>query len=169
MLRGARIDEQPIAADDTISRSRDNNRQVAQTLLLTRGIFVVACSNRGPICRDFPTSASAALLGLGLPPGAAATPGGTAAHPLSMLTKPELHRGQPDDLKPNGGLNPAEERHVSITFEYHSNFSLFISNEGDWHIADIAGRVKFHLIKGIRSPLTRDVLLDDSGGRGIRE
>ncbi|XP_071565008.1 protein groucho isoform X2 [Temnothorax nylanderi] len=58
-----------------------------------------------------PTSASAALLGLGLPPGAAATPGGTAAHPLSMLTKPELHRGQPDDLKPNGGLNPAEERH----------------------------------------------------------
>ncbi|KAG5345116.1 TLE4 protein, partial [Acromyrmex charruanus] len=49
-----------------------------------------------------PTSASAALLGLGLPPGAAATPGGTAAHPLSMLTKPELHRGQPDDLKPNG-------------------------------------------------------------------
>ncbi|KAG5310035.1 TLE3 protein, partial [Acromyrmex insinuator] len=62
-----------------------------------------------------PTSASAALLGLGLPPGAAATPGGTAAHPLSMLTKPELHRGQPDDLKPNGGLNPAEERHVSIT------------------------------------------------------
>lgn len=51
-----------------------------------------------------PTSAaSAALLGLGLPPGAAATPGGTVAHPLSMLTKPELHRGQPDDLKPNGG------------------------------------------------------------------
>ncbi|XP_019884188.1 protein groucho isoform X2 [Camponotus floridanus] len=58
-----------------------------------------------------PTSASAALLGLGLPPGAAATPGGTAAHPLSMLTKPDLHRGQSDDLKPNGGLNPAEERH----------------------------------------------------------
>lgn len=50
-----------------------------------------------------PTSASAALLGLGLPPGAAATPGGTGAHPLSMLTKPDLHRGQPDDLKPNGG------------------------------------------------------------------
>lgn len=50
-----------------------------------------------------PTSASAALLGLGLPPGAGATPGGAAAHPLSMLTKPELHRGQPDDLKPNGG------------------------------------------------------------------
>lgn len=50
-----------------------------------------------------PTSASAALLGLGLPPGAAATPGGSAAHPLSMLTKPDLHRGQPDDLKPNGG------------------------------------------------------------------
>jgi len=50
-----------------------------------------------------PTSASAALLGLGLPPGAAATPGGTAAHPLSMLTKPDLHRGQSDDLKPNGG------------------------------------------------------------------
>lgn len=52
-----------------------------------------------------PTSASAALLGLGLPPGAGATPGG-AAHPLSMLTKPDLHRGQPDDLKPNGGKPP---------------------------------------------------------------
>ena len=50
-----------------------------------------------------PTSASAALLGLGIPPGAAATAGGTAAHPLSMLTKPDLHRGQPDDLKHNGG------------------------------------------------------------------
>lgn len=49
-----------------------------------------------------PTSASAALLGLGLPPGGAA-PGGAGAHPLSMLTKPDLHRGQPDDLKPNGG------------------------------------------------------------------
>ncbi|KAF7419138.1 hypothetical protein HZH68_001791 [Vespula germanica] len=61
-----------------------------------------------------PTSASAALLGLGLPPGAAATPGGSAAHPLSMLTKPDLHRGQPDDLKPNGGLNPAEERHYDV-------------------------------------------------------
>ena len=48
-----------------------------------------------------PTSASAALLGLGIPPAAAA--GGTAAHPLSMLTKPDLHRGQPDDLKHNGG------------------------------------------------------------------
>ncbi|KOC69547.1 Transducin-like enhancer protein 3 [Habropoda laboriosa] len=49
-----------------------------------------------------PTSASAALLGLGIPPGAAATAGGAAAHPLSMLTKPDLHRGQPDDLKHNG-------------------------------------------------------------------
>ncbi|XP_076749093.1 protein groucho isoform X1 [Xylocopa sonorina] len=58
-----------------------------------------------------PTSASAALLGLGIPPGAAATAGGTAAHPFSTLTKPDLHRGQPDDLKHNGGLNPAEERH----------------------------------------------------------
>ncbi|XP_047365640.1 protein groucho-like isoform X2 [Vespa velutina] len=66
-----------------------------------------------------PTSASAALLGLGLPPGAAATPGGSAAHPLSMLTKPDLHRGQPDDLKPNGGLNPAEERHF-LTFQRSS-------------------------------------------------
>lgn len=54
-----------------------------------------------------PTSASsAALLGLGIPPGAAATAGGTAAHPLSMLTKPDLHRGQPDDLKHNGGKSP---------------------------------------------------------------
>ena len=50
-----------------------------------------------------PTSASAALLGLGLTPGAATAPGTTAAHPLSMLSKPELHRGQPDDLKSNGG------------------------------------------------------------------
>lgn len=50
-----------------------------------------------------PTSASAALLGLGIPTGASATPGGTSAHPLSMLAKPDLHRGQPDDLKPNGG------------------------------------------------------------------
>lgn len=50
-----------------------------------------------------PTSASAALLGLGLTPGAATTPGTTAAHPLSMLAKPEIHRGQPDDLKSNGG------------------------------------------------------------------
>lgn len=50
-----------------------------------------------------PTSASAALLGLGLAPGAASAPGTTAAHPLSMLSKPELHRGQPDDLKSNGG------------------------------------------------------------------
>lgn len=50
-----------------------------------------------------PTSASAALLGLGIPPGAAATGGGTAGHPLPMLSKPDHHRGQPDDLKPNGG------------------------------------------------------------------
>lgn len=49
-----------------------------------------------------PTSASAALLSLGLTPGAATAPGTTAAHPLSMLSKPELHR-QPDDLKSNGG------------------------------------------------------------------
>ncbi|XP_066599141.1 protein groucho-like isoform X5 [Prorops nasuta] len=60
-----------------------------------------------------PTSASAALLGLGLPPGAAATAGGAAAHPLSILAKPDLHRGQPEDLKPNGGLSSAEERHRS--------------------------------------------------------
>lgn len=51
-----------------------------------------------------PTSASAALLGLGLTGAAAATPGTTAAaHSLSMLVKPEIHRGQPDDLKSNGG------------------------------------------------------------------
>ena len=50
-----------------------------------------------------PTSASAALLGLGLTPGAASTPGGTGAHPLSMIGKQDLHRGQPDDLKSNGG------------------------------------------------------------------
>lgn len=48
-----------------------------------------------------PTSASAALLGLGLTPG---TPSATAAaHSLSMLGKPDIHRGQPDDLKSNGG------------------------------------------------------------------
>ncbi|KOC69546.1 Transducin-like enhancer protein 4, partial [Habropoda laboriosa] len=60
-----------------------------------------------------PTSASSALLGLGLTPGAATAPGTTAAHPLSMLSKPELHRGQPDDLKSNGGLSSTEERHRS--------------------------------------------------------
>ncbi|PBC33474.1 Transducin enhancer protein [Apis cerana cerana] len=59
-----------------------------------------------------PTSASAALLSLGLTPGAATAPGTTAAHPLSMLSKPELHR-QPDDLKSNGGLSSTEERHRS--------------------------------------------------------
>jgi len=52
-----------------------------------------------------PTSASAALLtGLGLTTGPPAAPGSTAAaHSLSMLVKPEIHRGQPDDLKSNGG------------------------------------------------------------------
>lgn len=59
---------------------------------------------------------------------------------------------------------------MSITIRMPSNFSLLVANEErDWHIAGIVGRVKFHLIKGIRSPLTRDVLLDDSGGGGIRE
>ncbi|XP_067214024.1 protein groucho-like isoform X2 [Linepithema humile] len=62
-----------------------------------------------------PTSASAALLGLGLTPGAAAaTPcTTTAAHSLSMLGKADIHRGQPDDLKSNGGLSSTEERHRS--------------------------------------------------------
>ncbi|XP_001601479.2 protein groucho [Nasonia vitripennis] len=60
-----------------------------------------------------PTSASA-LLGLGLTPGAPPTPGSTSSHPLSMLSKPELHRNsQPDDAKSNGGLSSAEERHRS--------------------------------------------------------
>lgn len=56
-----------------------------------------------------PTSASAALLGLGLTPGAAAAAPGTtaAAHSLSMLVKPDIHRGQPDDLKSNGGKSTA--------------------------------------------------------------
>lgn len=49
-----------------------------------------------------PTSASA-LLGLGLPPSVVSTAGATSAHPLSMLSKPDLHRGQPDELKSNGG------------------------------------------------------------------
>lgn len=57
----------------------------------------------GPGGLQVPTSASAALLGLGLPPGGSA-PGGAGAHPLSMLTKPDLHRGQSEDLKPNGGM-----------------------------------------------------------------
>jgi len=53
-----------------------------------------------------PTSASAALLSLGLAPGAttanpAAT--GATAHSLSMLGKPDIHRGQPDDLKSTSG------------------------------------------------------------------
>jgi len=52
-----------------------------------------------------PTSASAALLtGLGLTTGPPTAPGTPAtAHSLSMLVKPEIHRGQPDDLKSNGG------------------------------------------------------------------
>lgn len=50
-----------------------------------------------------PTSASAALLGLGLPPGAGSNPGNAGSHSLSMLAKPEHHRGQPEDIKPNGG------------------------------------------------------------------
>ncbi|XP_077270398.1 protein groucho-like isoform X3 [Temnothorax americanus] len=59
-----------------------------------------------------PTSASAALLGLGLTGTAGAAPGTTAAaHSLSMLVKPEIHRGQPDDLKSNGGLSSTEDRH----------------------------------------------------------
>ncbi|XP_011646965.2 protein groucho-like [Pogonomyrmex barbatus] len=60
-----------------------------------------------------PTSASAALLGLGLTPGAAAAVPSTtaAAHSLSMLVKPDIHRGQPDDLKSNGGLSSADDRH----------------------------------------------------------
>lgn len=48
-----------------------------------------------------PTSASAALLGLGIPGGA--NPGGNSAHPLSIMPKPDLHRGQNEDIKPNGG------------------------------------------------------------------
>lgn len=66
------------------------------------------------------------------------------------------------------GLNPAEERHVSITFEYLVISHYSSRNEKDWRIAD-TGRVKFHLMKGIRSPLTRNVLLDDSGGGRIPE
>lgn len=65
------------------------------------------------------TSASAALLGFGLTPGAATAPGTTSAHPLSMLGKPELHRGQPDDLKSNGGeslqLYLSCVRHTNVT------------------------------------------------------
>ena len=56
----------------------------------------------GPGGIPVPTSASAALLGLGLPPGSGAAPGG-ASHPLNMLAKPDLHRGS-DDIKPNGKL-----------------------------------------------------------------
>ncbi|XP_032668456.1 protein groucho-like isoform X2 [Odontomachus brunneus] len=60
------------------------------------------------------TSASAALLGLGLTPVSTATPGTvTAAHSLSMLGKPDIHRGQPDDLKSSGGMSSTEERHRS--------------------------------------------------------
>ncbi|XP_046599908.1 protein groucho isoform X2 [Neodiprion lecontei] len=61
-----------------------------------------------------PTSASAALLqGLGLPPVAGAAPGGSGGHPLSILGKSDHHRGQPDDMKSNGGMSSAEERHRS--------------------------------------------------------
>ncbi|XP_071565018.1 protein groucho-like isoform X3 [Temnothorax nylanderi] len=59
-----------------------------------------------------PTSASAALLGLGLTGTPSAAPGtAAAAHSLSMLVKPDIHRGQPDDLKSNGGLSSTEDRH----------------------------------------------------------
>ncbi|CAG5100221.1 Similar to tle3b: Transducin-like enhancer protein 3-B (Danio rerio) [Cotesia congregata] len=60
-----------------------------------------------------PTSASAALLGLGLTPGVATTASSNSAHSLAILGKPEHHRGQPDDLKSNGGLSSTEERHRS--------------------------------------------------------
>lgn len=51
-----------------------------------------------------------------------------------------------------------------------SNFSLLVANEEGTGTSPVSsGAIKFHLIKGIRSPLTRDVLLDDSGGGGIRE
>ncbi|XP_011136964.1 protein groucho isoform X2 [Harpegnathos saltator] len=60
------------------------------------------------------TSASAALLGLGLTPGSTASPGAASAvHSLSMLGKPDIHRGQPDDLKSSGGMSSTEERHRS--------------------------------------------------------
>jgi len=89
-----------------------------------------------------PTSASAALLGLGLTPGAvAATSGATAAaHSLSMLGKPDIHRGQPDDLKSNGGessilyshiyLRYLSSRVIAYCYVYRmiGKFSTFVSN-----------------------------------------
>lgn len=54
-----------------------------------------------------PTSASAALLSLGLTPGPTATPSQATVLPLAMLGKTDIHRVQPDDLKSNGGkFNP---------------------------------------------------------------
>jgi len=59
---------------------------------------------------------------------------------------------------------------VSIEYLVISHYSRM--REEDWHIAN-TGRVKFHLIKGIRSPLTCDVLLNDErrwrNARGIKE
>jgi len=54
-----------------------------------------------------PVPTSAALLNLGLAPGTTTAnpvvPTGATAHSLSMLGKPDIHRGQPDDLKSSSG------------------------------------------------------------------
>ncbi|XP_012282060.1 protein groucho isoform X2 [Orussus abietinus] len=104
-----------------------------------------------------PTSASAALLGLGLNPGAATTAGATGAHPLSMLGKPDLHRGQPDDLKSNGGLSSTEERHRSSISpgdkygrprtpqeQHHSHHSHHSQNHHDHSMHPIKKQKKDH-------------------------
>lgn len=70
-----------------------------------------------------PTSASASLLGLGLNPGSAPTPGGTPAHPLSILGKQELHRSQPDDLKSNGGII-YNVMHLFLNLNFNMNIKI---------------------------------------------
>lgn len=70
------------------------------------------------------------------------------------------------------GLNPAEERHVSIAFTASTVISHYSSRAiktGAVCRRRTTGRVKFHLIKGIGPPLTRDVLLDDSRGGRAQE
>lgn len=82
-----------------------------------------------------PTSASAALMGLGLPPGPGGAPG-ASAHPLSMLSKPELHGRAPDDLKPNGELSQKLVKSESLTiflkitkmYSFSNNIFLVLKN-----------------------------------------
>ncbi|XP_011262108.2 protein groucho isoform X1 [Camponotus floridanus] len=123
-----------------------------------------------------PTSASAALLGLGLTPGAvAANPGATAAaHSLSMLGKPDIHRGQPDDLKSNGGLSSTEERHrgsISPADKYsrsrtpqeatHTHHSHHSQNHHDHHPMKKMKKEEKDIVHSDGEKSDQDLIVDD--------